>query len=190
MACNNSLPQTPCDCKLKIGVLNEDLSELDREFEVFGPDLKKHYKESLDRLMAKATELNKLSEHCRKLYKEKQDECNAIDPIQSLWDCGEYIVDHRQMYADKYSGNWARDSAKFTASRTYPESSLESYLNREQYGSWPILYGKYGDWTKEDSLKNDSILQIYKAENKRVFPKMWRVKPKWYKNEPNSRKDR
>ncbi len=70
--------------------------------------------------------------------------------------------------------------------------SLLSYLNREQYGDWPILYGQYynspvkeyadgnpvylrddekGEYVVADS--RESVIPVYDSEFTTLFPRMW-----------------
>lgn len=70
--------------------------------------------------------------------------------------------------------------------------SMLSYINRDQYGSWPLLYGPYynapiSDWVDADPvyvkdkeagryvITNDGKLSEpdYPAETKTIFPRMW-----------------
>ncbi|MFT7611365.1 MAG: phosphatidylserine synthase [Parvicellaceae bacterium] len=73
------------------------------------------------------------------------------DPTSSFWDCGEYITSENRLLDEEN-----------------PETikSLESYLKREQYGSWPITNGQYS--TNRDSLLNKDSL---KTEH--FFPHMY-----------------
>lgn len=79
-----------------------------------------------------------------------------------------------------------------------PENAIRllSYLNREQYGSWPLLYGQYwntpvidyedgtpvyykneelGEYSIADERKNS--VPVYDPEFMTMFPRMWRTEP-------------
>ena len=75
--------------------------------------------------------------------------------------------------------------------------SMLSYLNREQYGSWPLLYGQYYNAPISDASNGKpiyvkdkekgryvitderrSIIPEYDSQTKTLFPRMWSAQPK------------
>ncbi len=86
--------------------------------------------------------------------------------------------------------------------------SMLAYLNREQYGSWPLLYGAYynapmsdiddgkpiyvkdkktGRYVITDDKKNTQ--PVYASETKTLFPRMWSTQARHVSMYENYRKD-
>ena len=173
------MPQTPCDCQNKLDQLVSQLLTAEREFSAFGPNYKADYKVRIQELFKKADEYDKLTIHCKKVFKEVKDECSDMPEAMSLWDCGEYIVTTSQKTTNfcdelksRFTGDWTTDSTKWVSSPDNPENpaSFLNYLNREKYGSWPILYGPY--WAS-DSLKMDSTFVDSIRSKQQFFPRIW-----------------
>lgn len=153
-SCGDSLPNNACDCREKSTALNDEIHELDSKLQAFNTGAKQTYKEKVRELIEKAVYADSVQVHCRKIYKRDNNYC--MEKNASLWDCGEFIVMRREDLRQKYSGNWERDSTRLTLLND-PENpaSLLAYLNREKYGTWPILYGPYLD--SADSINTDTL---------------------------------
>ena len=87
--------------------------------------------------------------------------------------------------------------------------SMLAYLNREQYGSWPLLYGPYYNAPISDAKDGKPIyvkdqnagryvitddkkhsMPDYPSELKTLFPRMWSTQPKHISMYESFRKDR
>ena len=87
--------------------------------------------------------------------------------------------------------------------------SMLSYLNREQYGSWPLLYGQYYNAPISDAkdgkpiyikdkdagryvITDDKVKSIpeYDSRTKTLFPRMWSNQPKHVSMYETYRKDK
>ncbi|MCF8369202.1 MAG: DUF2723 domain-containing protein [Bacteroidales bacterium] len=97
-----------------------------------------------------------------------------------------------------------RSNANTPIDENNPEDaiSLLSYLNREQYGDWPILYGQYFNAPIADRKdgkpvyrksvkdkkyividKNEKIIPVYTPEFSTIFPRMWNNTEKRYETD-------
>lgn len=84
---------------------------------------------------------------------------NIVFEYVSLWDCGEYIQTHRYMPFFHPLGN--------EISPENPEA-LISYLNREQYDSFPIGHRPY--W-EDTAFQADTS-----GQQTKIFPRMYAVR--------------